>query len=83
MPWQGYFIAIAKEGWIDLAFDCYGLGDMKCARLYIVNENVWEGYDYDGRFVTLEKVMKFEYCADSDAAVITEAGDDGGCIVIY
>ena len=65
LPWQGFngWVKV-NGGFIDLAFDCYGRGKMKCSRVYKRSENVWECFDYKGRLVTIEKIMEMEYCAD-------------------
>ena len=84
LPWQGYFDVKANGGMIDLAFDCYGRGTMKCARLYKVGRNVWEGFDYAQRFVRIEKIMEMEYCEGCKTWQITEAAeeDDDGYVVV-
>lgn len=79
LPWQGYFRLKANDT-IELAFDCYGRGKMKCARLYKTAEDVWEGHDYRGRFVRIEKMMEMRYCTECKAWHIVD-GTEGFMLV--
>ena len=58
LPWQGYFRITDDEGTLDLAFDCYGRGKMKSARLYKRADGLYEGFDYRCRFVRIEKLFQ-------------------------
>ena len=62
LAWQGFFRHMADDDSVDLAFDSYGRGVMKGAKLDITNDGVFEGTDYDGGFVRITKMPTLEYC---------------------
>ena len=66
LPWQGYF-RVKADDTIELAFDCYGRGKLKSAKLFKISEDMWEGFDYDGRQVRIKKVMRLRHCTVCEA----------------
>ena len=62
LAWQGFFRHMADDDSVELAFDCFGGGVMKSATLYKVDDGVFEGTDYDNRFVCITKMRTLQYC---------------------
>ena len=75
LPWQGYFRLVFPRS-IELAFDCSGRGQMKSAKLYTRKANVWEGCDYKGRFVQIEKLQEMRYKWQNMAWLFVDATDE-------
>ena len=59
-PWQGYF-EFMPDNSVELAFDCYGEGNIQSTKLWNVGKNKWKGFDYDGKHVTITKVSLMRY----------------------
>ena len=62
LPLRGHF-QHSSDNTVVLAFDD-GNGRAKSARLFKTDENVWEGYDYDGRWVRITKLKQVPYCTE-------------------
>ena len=61
LAWQGFF-RLLDDDTTAYAFDAYGRGVMKCAKLYNMEDGIFEGTDYDGRLVRITKLRTLQYC---------------------